>query len=180
MRPSSASTGRLVAGAAIIAAAQERGLTMPPQNASRTVRAGTPQRTTDIDQPVAAVSVNTAAQPPQPLRRDPDRYLKFSDLLRGLKTTCEAFGEPPRPLAIGIDKQIAELVGDQFARPVIVSVLRWWTGRPDYLRAVIDGTTRFNLDGSPAGEISPTHHAVAEQRLAEWQRRKAEERRRPA
>jgi ProQ/FINO family len=171
-----ASNGRLVAGAATIAVAQKRGIATPPQKAGPTEVPPPSQRQDDIDQPVAVAgdrAITTAQPSPAPSRRilDPDRHLKFGDLLRGLRATCEAFSEPPRPLAIGIDKQIAELVGDQFERWVIVKVLRWWCARPDYLQALAGGGERIHLDGSSAGEISDRDRAGAEQRLVEWRRR---------
>lgn len=120
---------------------------------------------------------NIAVRLPQaPVRRDPDRDRKFADLLRVLRATCEAFAEPPRPLAIGIDKQVSALAGGQFERPVIGWVLRWWTGRPDYLQALADGAVRINLDGTPAGESSEKDRASAAHRLAERQQRKENER----
>ena len=140
------------------------------------------ERTNDIDRSVAVdPDRNIAVRPPQtPAWREPDRDRKFADLLRDLRATCEAFSEPPRPLAVGIRSQIVELLGDQYEPWLIAKLCRWWTGRPDYLTAVAEGGHRINLDGSQAGEITASQRAYAEQKLDQWQRRKEAERARNA
>jgi sRNA-binding protein len=44
-------------------------------------------------------------------------------------------------------------------------VLRWWFGGVAYLRACKAGATRFNLDGSTAGQVSEQEAAFASQKL---------------
>jgi hypothetical protein len=63
----------------------------------------------------------------------------------------------PRPLAIGVDKQLAELIGADRAG----CLLDWWTQWPAYIAAVAAGGRRFHLDGTEAGEISDEHRRFA-------------------
>jgi hypothetical protein len=160
--------GRLVAKPATVAAARQRGL----------VPAAAPvERTSDIDRPIDGVDGDNAVRPSRtPAWRDPDRDRKFSNLLRDLRATCEAFAEPPQPLAVGIRSQIVELVGGQYEEWLIAKLCRWWTGRPDYLRAVAEGGRRINLDGSQAGEVTASQRAYAAQKLDEWQKQKEAQR----
>ena len=69
----------------------------------------------------------------------------------------------PRPLAIGIDKQLAALIGADRAG----FLLAWWTEWPAYVAAVAAGGYRFHLDGTDAGEISEDHRTNTGRR---WRR----------
>jgi hypothetical protein len=63
----------------------------------------------------------------------------------------------PQPLAIGVDKRLAALIGDDRAG----FLLAWWTRWPAYVAAVAAGGRRYHLDGSEAGEISEEHRRTA-------------------
>jgi hypothetical protein len=63
-----------------------------------------------------------------------------------------AFSEPPRPLKIGIDRDIvADLVCDA---EILALTMYQWTRHPHYLTALRGGGPRFGLDGSEQGEVS--------------------------
>ena len=47
--------------------------------------------------------------------------------------------------------------------------VRYYVQKTDYLRAVLNGGHRVNLDGSIAGEITSAERADAERRLA-WRK----------
>jgi sRNA-binding protein len=69
-----------------------------------------------------------------------------------LRECCpEAFRVPRPPLAIGIHRQIFEVMGDDLDRRALPHFLRVWVRRFDYLDAIAHGEMRLNLDGSPAG-----------------------------
>jgi sRNA-binding protein len=53
-----------------------------------------------------------------------------------------------RPLAIGIDQQIIDALGDQIDPAALGTYLAMWTHRPAYLAAVERDYQRVNLDGS--------------------------------
>jgi ProQ/FINO family len=63
-----------------------------------------------------------------------------------------AFSVPPRPLKIGIDRDIAaDLVCDA---EILALTMYQWTRHPHYLTALRGGGPRFGLDGSEQGEVS--------------------------
>lgn len=70
-----------------------------------------------------------------------------------------------RPLALGVKQPLLSL-----AQPgCYVAALAWLRGyvqRPEYVAAIAaEGSHRWNLDGSNAGEVSPEHRAHAQARL---------------
>jgi sRNA-binding protein len=65
--------------------------------------------------------------------------------------------EHPLPLAIGVNKPLAEALGKLRAK----RLLEWWTRHPAYKAAVAAGGKRYHLDGAEAGEVSEEHRAVA-------------------
>ena len=70
-----------------------------------------------------------------------------------------------KPLAMGIDKQLFQLVNDEaFAgasKKVVQKLLKMHTNHPRYLQGLSRGGVRYNLDGKPADTV--TEH---QQRLA--------------
>jgi sRNA-binding protein len=78
----------------------------------------------------------------------------------------EVFRILPVPLAVGIRRQIVELVGNAFSWNDVEAVLRRWTERFDYIEAVAAGGQRFNLDGTVANEVLPEHQGRARVQLA--------------
>jgi sRNA-binding protein len=96
------------------------------------------------------------APPRTPLRYD-ELYCELHAAFPAL-FDCAA----PVPLAIGI------------APPPTVPLTRWhrfvrvWVGKRRYLQALARGGSRFNLDGTVAGEVSEAHQAYASRRLECW------------
>src|SRR5438067_11110789 len=74
----------------------------------------------------------------------------------------EAFKYPPVPLAIGIGPRLCELLSPEFKPADIRVFLHAWTSGPRYLKAVVRGEMRRNLDGSSAGLPEPEHRAAAQ------------------
>ncbi len=73
----------------------------------------------------------------------------------------------PMPLAIGIRQQLYP-IGEarQISRRAVRKFLAQWTSAPAYHRALCQpGSCRFNLDGSPAGEVSEEHRQQAQRRI---------------
>ena len=58
-----------------------------------------------------------------------------------------AFCEPPMPLDIGIKYELRCVTSTMISKRQLDRVLAWWTGRPEYLRALVAGERRRNLDG---------------------------------
>jgi hypothetical protein len=80
---------------------------------------------------------------------DPAVRQKIEALLR--ERFPAVFCGPPRvPLAIGIHRQILDVVGSDISKEELGSFLGWWTLRWDYLDAIAHGEMRRNLDGSLA------------------------------
>src|SRR4051794_15381700 len=87
-------------------------------------------------------------------------YPEAERLLAGLQDRYpRAFPRPPTtpvPLKIGIDRDIAA-AGLAPNAVALRTALVWWTKRPPYWRALRAGGNRVDLDGNPAGEVSPEH-----------------------
>jgi hypothetical protein len=95
------------------------------------------------------------SHPPRAAAPTPDPYARRTADLAMLReqfpTVFDA--DHPRPLAIGVREPLAKLLSHRRAGVL----LGWWCRRPEYIAAVAAGGARFNLDGSPAGEISEQH-----------------------
>jgi hypothetical protein len=76
------------------------------------------------------------------------------------------FGDMPMPLKIGIDHDIAALLGAEARRKTLGRFLARWTRRADYLRAIASGGPRFGLDGHPAGLVTADQAETATASLA--------------
>lgn len=57
----------------------------------------------------------------------------------------------PAPLAIGIRRQFKAL---GWSNSEAKTFLEWWCRRPQYHEEMADGGNRYNLDASPADEIT--------------------------
>jgi sRNA-binding protein len=92
---------------------------------------------------------------------------RLGHLLELLKAVAPVvFRIPPVPLAVGIRRQVLDLAGDEYTWNEVAAVLRRWTGRYDYVVAIAAGGQRFNIDGTPAGEVMPEHQQFARAQLA--------------
>lgn len=80
--------------------------------------------------------------------------------------------KPKRPLARGIDKQIARAAPD-LSRGDIRLALQDYTGGPSYLRACVVGAARIGLDGEPAGFVAVGEAEHAARRALSIERQRA-------
>ncbi|PHM72293.1 ProQ/FINO family protein [Xenorhabdus sp. KJ12.1] len=83
------------------------------------------------------------------------------------------FNEPKAyPLMVGIDKQIitdAVVRGLDVTESNIKKGLYAYVNRKIYLKALIAGGSRFDMNGQPNGEVTPEQQEGAKQKLVEWQ-----------
>jgi ProP effector len=73
---------------------------------------------------------------------------------------------PKLPLKIGIRRDIA-LLCPELAWNHLQWALADYTSGPRYWSALVEGATRVDLFGEPAGTVSAEHAAIGRQRLAE-------------
>ena len=66
-----------------------------------------------------------------------------------------------RPLKIGIHHDIAAQFGDTISPRVISAALRIYVSNSKYLKALVAGADRVDLNGVPAGTVTAEHAAVA-------------------
>lgn len=100
--------------------------------------------------------------------------LDARDLLKSLQEKYPVFGEF-KPLAIGIDRQLrAQEAG--LDRKTLRLALGMHTHSFRYLKSMGKAAQRFNLDGSPADEVSEEHRRHAADTLRERLRKEAERR----
>lgn len=95
-------------------------------------------------------------------------------LLKSLQETHAVFKEI-KPLAIGIDKQLLALDAN-INRKALRLALGMHTNSFRYLKSMEKATQRFNLDGSPAGEVPEGHRKHASEILRERSKKEAERR----
>lgn len=95
-------------------------------------------------------------------------------LLKSLQETHAVFKEI-KPLAIGIDKQLLALDAN-INRKALRLALGIHTNSFRYLKSMEKATQRFNLDGSPAGEVPEGHRKHASEILRERSKKEAERR----
>jgi ProP effector len=77
--------------------------------------------------------------------------------------------KPHRPLKCGIHLDLAER-----GTPVHGRVLNYYTWLRMYLKAIVEGATRYDLDGQPAGVVTAEEATEAVRRLAVLTRRALE------
>ncbi len=85
---------------------------------------------------------------------------------------------PPKPLKLRIQADIQQRAPGLFTRRTLSLFLSRYTTGNAYIRSLLQSTTRFDLDGQPAGEISDEHRQAATDELA--RRRALHEERRAA
>ena len=88
-----------------------------------------------------------------------------------LDQLCQAFPAcfnriDPRPLKIGLGEELLALAGvhpalADLTRTRIRRALKVYTGMPAYRRALARGGPRYDLNGQPAGEVTPDQQADA-------------------
>jgi ProP effector len=70
-----------------------------------------------------------------------------------------------KPLKIGIGKELAVAVDGALTPKELDTALRLYTTQKAYLRTLKAGAQRVDLDGNPAGTVTPEQAAVARQRI---------------
>ena len=88
-----------------------------------------------------------------------------------LDQLCQAFPAcfnrtDPRPLKIGLGEELLALAGVHpalagLSRTQIRRALKVYTGAPAYRKALARGGPRYDLNGQPAGEVTPDQQADA-------------------
>lgn len=73
----------------------------------------------------------------------------------------------PQPLKIGLGEEVMALAGvhpalADLSRTQIRRALKVYTGAPAYRKALARGGPRYDLDGQPAGEVTPEQQAFAQ------------------
>ncbi|HRD93160.1 ProQ/FinO family protein [Accumulibacter sp.] len=96
-------------------------------------------------------------------------------LLKDLQETFPVFRDC-LPLAIGIDKQLLLRQPGLDRKPLRIA-LGIHTHSLRYLKTVERAAGRVDLDGNPAGEITPAHRSHASEVLKERLQKQAEQRR---
>jgi ProP effector len=84
-----------------------------------------------------------------------------------------AFTINPRhrqPLKLGIHHDIAVQLGDAISPRTISDALRVYVGNPWYLKMLIAGADRVDLNGMPAGTVTAEHADIAK---AQYEQRRA-------
>lgn len=76
------------------------------------------------------------------------------------------FSGTPKPIKLRIQTDIQQRAPGLFTKRALSGFLRRHTGSHSYLIALTRATQRFDLDGSPAGELSDEHRQAAAEELA--------------
>jgi ProP effector len=96
-------------------------------------------------------------------------------LLKDLSANYAVFRDY-QPLAVGIKKQVAERYPGLPSKLLGVALFLH-TGSPRYLKSLVVGAARLDLDGNAAGEVTEEHQQHAVEQLKEILRKQAEARR---
>mgnify|MGYP002369162441 FL=1 len=95
-----------------------------------------------------------------------------SALIKELQAKFAVFRDS-LPLAIGIDKQIRELM-PEVDKKTLRAALGMHANSFRYLKNMEKATTRFDLQGNSVGEITDEHRAHAKETLRERAKKSAE------
>jgi ProP effector len=92
--------------------------------------------------------------------------IKMRKLLVKRWPKCFAgFKKPKRPLQIGIHITLLELTYGCYPQ-VVMNAIGDYTSGPTYLKAVIEGADRIDLEGNPAGKVTAEEEKYAQEQLA--------------
>ena len=77
-----------------------------------------------------------------------------------IKLLCERFPQTfsrrgPQPLKVGVYGDVLAALGEAVHPRDLQSTLRAYTSNAGYLRALLAGACRIDLDGKPAGTVTP-------------------------
>lgn len=86
------------------------------------------------------------------------------------------FGDVPKPLKLGARADIQARAPGQFERDALSGFLRRHTTSTAYLMALTKAAHRFDLDGTPGGEVSAEHREAAAAEIARRRARRQAER----
>lgn len=67
--------------------------------------------------------------------------------------------ENPLPLQMGIEKSLMAYFKSRFTYRDLVTFLKQWTGRNEYMKAMAENKHRFNAEGIRVGYISKNQQA---------------------
>ena len=140
-----------------------------PDQATKTVSRGNKRiikreqvQATALAKPKAKVPTKKTNKPRKPAPKKP--LISPSDIrVDNLNAALNAFAvwRERKPLALGIERQIFQLIADQqlsASKRVVQKLLFRHTHQCDYLFKVGQGGQRFNLDGSTSGVILPEEY----------------------
>lgn len=104
----------------------------------------------------------------------PEKTIDARALLKELQVRYDVFRNYS-PLAIGIDRQV---LADQptLEKKALRLAMRSHTMATRYLKEMEKATQRFNLDGTPAGEVSEEQRTHASELLRERFKKQVEQR----
>ena len=122
--------------------------------------------TTSTANPETTPSTNLGGRPPP--GQNPRQLLKELQEKFPVFRDCQ-------PLAIGIDKQLKERLPG-LERKALRIALGMHTHSLRYLKATEKAPTRVDLDGQPAGELTPEHRSHAAEQVKERLQKQAEQR----
>ena len=91
-------------------------------------------------------------------------YQTHLELVRRFPACFMPRGEPPKPLAMGIDAQLFEACPD-IDRHALMFFLGEYTSAADYHRAMVVGAERVDLSGASAGVVTLSNAAYAKHKL---------------
>ncbi len=104
----------------------------------------------------------------------PEKTTDVRALLKDLQTRFDVFRNFS-PLAIGIDKQLFAALPD-LSKKAVRLAMRSHTISTRYLKEMEKGSQRFNLDGTPAGEVTDENRQHAGEQLRERFKKQGEQR----
>ena len=117
-------------------------------------------------QALESLKKSLETEKPAPKTPKKSRFKQINEIMQQLEAQYpQVFNsEKPLPLAIGIQKQIRS-IHPQFSSALLGAGLFIWTGRKNYLEAVITGKKRHNIDGTVAATITKTEKEYSKGRL---------------
>ncbi len=83
----------------------------------------------------------------------------------------------PKPLKICMEYDVLNALKEEgnYTRKEVRSALQWYTGRIQYLEAMVNSDNRYDLEGNEAGYVPEKHKKFAAEKLEE-KKKKLEER----
>jgi sRNA-binding protein len=75
------------------------------------------------------------------------------------------FEQRRRPLKVGIDRDILERLGEAMTPAELFGALRFYTGNQIYLRHLLNGAWRIDLDGNVVGVVTAKDEAHARRKI---------------